>query len=96
MPIRHGSSRYNPAAPTVNEAGLVSQIYLDALRLAQENGTTASNIMFELRLASLQHNDEKTVAVLDRAINLMTLDKALDAERSHEQSERRRSRRLKQ
>ena len=94
MPTRHGSSRYNPAAPAVNEAGLVSQIYLDAVRLAQENGTTPSNILFELRLASIQHDDEKTVTVLDRAINLMTLDKALDEQRSDAQSERRRSRRV--
>jgi hypothetical protein len=94
MPIRHGSSRYDPAAPAANEAGLVSQIYLDARRLARENGTTPSNILFELRLASIAHDDEKTVAVLDRAINLMTLDKALDEQRSEARSERRRSRPL--
>lgn len=92
MPIRHGSSRYNPAAPAVNEAGLVSQIYIDALRLARENGTTPSNILFELRLASIQHDDGKTVAVLDRAIALMTLDKALETQRSDARSERRRGR----
>lgn len=94
MPIRHGSSRYNPDAPTVNEAGLVSQLYLDALRLARENDTTPSNILFELRLASVHHNDGKTVTILDRAINLMTLDKAVDSQRSESPSGRRRSRRF--
>ena len=92
MPIRHGSSRYDPAAPAVNQAGLISQIYLDALRLAGENDTTPSNILFELRLSSMQHDDDKTVAVLDRAINLMTLDKAMEEHRTDARSERRRSR----
>ncbi len=82
MQINHGSTRYDPAAAAVNEAGLISQVYLDALRLAAENATSPSNILFEMRLASVEKGDDNTVAVLDRAINMMTLDKAMDQERA--------------
>lgn len=82
MPIHHGSTRYDPAALAVNQAGLISQVYLDALRLAAENATSPANILFEMRLASVEKGDGRTVAVLDRAINMMTLDKALDEQRA--------------
>ena len=90
MQINHGSTRYDPAAVAVNQAGLISQVYLDALRLAAENATSPSNILFDMRLASVEKGDGNTVAVLDRAINMMTLDKAMDEQRA---TARRQSRR---
>ena len=90
MQINHGSTRYDPAAVAVNQAGLIAQVYLDALRLAAENATSPSNILFEMRLASLEKCDLKTVAVLDRAINMVTLDKALDEQRAVTRSRSRR------
>ncbi len=89
MQINHGSTRYDPAAMAVNQAGLISQVYLDALRLAAENATSPSNILFEMRLSSVEKGDRKTVEVLDRAINIMTLDKAMNAERAVRRQSRR-------
>ena len=91
MKINHGSTRYDPAALAVNEAGLISQVYLDALQLATKNATSPSNIMFEMRLASVEQGDGRTVTVLDRAINMMTLDKALDEQRIAARSRSRRN-----
>jgi hypothetical protein len=89
MQINHGSTRYDPAAVAVNRAGLISQVYLDALRLAAENATSPSNILFEMRLASVEKGDGKTVEVLDGAINIVTLDKAMNAERDARRQARR-------
>ena len=81
MTTEHGSHPHDQDAAAVDEAGLVSKVYLDALRLAAENDTTPSNILFEMRLDSEQKGETRTVAVIDRAINLVTLDKSMDTHR---------------
>ena len=77
----YGASLYNPAATTVNLAGIVAQVFMEASAIAKRHGSTACSVLFEMRVASEGQGDTKTVLALDRAINIAALDKVFEFRR---------------